>query len=171
MKHIMRIGRSLPMRNSICLAILLASVSVSGFAASPKTWSSYVDVWQNYSPIVGDPAFAEISAFTPETAITVTRIEIDARVGPIDNSTTPFSACATNHSLTLRGANRSYTLTLNTPPNVGTALHSYTDSGTLRLRVGAGTRLSLAANQGDPNCQGGGAVNIVVHYQGQDELP
>jgi hypothetical protein len=157
------------MKRTVFLATLLASASVCAFAASPHTWSSFVDAWQNYAPTAGDPLFTEISAFTPEKAIIVTKIEIDAHIGPLNNSTTPFSACATNPSLTLRGGANVYTLTLTTPPNVGTAFHSYTDSGALNLSFAAGTRVSLDANQGDANCAGGNQVNIVVHYRGPDE--
>ena len=89
------------MKRTLLLAILLASASVCALAASPNTWSSFVDAWQNYSPNGGDPLFTEIAAFTPEKAIMVTRIEIDAHIGPLNNSTTPFSACVTNPSLTL----------------------------------------------------------------------
>ena len=157
------------MKKSMFLAILLSCVSVSGFAASPKTWGSYVDSWLNYSPTAIDPSFTEISAFTPETAVTVTRIEIDAHIGPLNNSTIPFSACVANPSLTLTGGTKTFTLTLSTPPNVGTAFHSYTNSGALRLSFPAGTRLSLSANLGDPNCQGGNVMKNVVHYRGMDE--
>jgi hypothetical protein len=158
------------MKKSIFLAILLASVSVPGFAASPKTWSSFVDAWLNYSPTASDPDAAEVSAFTPESDITVTRIEIDAHVGPLNNSTVPFSACATNPSLTLEGGAKHFTLTLTTPRNLSSpAFHSYTASRALRLDFAAGTRLSLTANQGDANCAGGNEVNIVVHYLGQNE--
>ena len=153
------------MKRSVFLAILLASISASGFAASSKTWSSYVDAWLNYSPTASDPDFNEISAFTPGTAITVTGIEIDAHVGPLSNSTTPFSACSTNPSLTLKGGNQTHTLALTTPANVGTAFHSYTSSGALNLEFAAGTKLALVANLGDANCAGGNAVNIVVHYR------
>ena len=154
------------MKKNMFLAVLLASLSVPGFAASPQTWSSFVDSWLNYTPLASDPAFTEISAFTPESAITITRIEIDAHIGPFNNSTNPFSACATNPSLTLTGGTKTYTLTLVTPPNLGTGgLHSYTDSGALSLRFAAGTKLVLTANQGDPSCAGGTQVNIVVHYR------
>jgi len=157
------------MKQILVLAALLASACVSVFAASPITWSSFVDGWQNYAPNPSDPKFAEIAAFTPDAAITVTRIEIDAHIGPLNNSTTPFTACAINPSLTLKGGTKTHTLTLNTPPNVGTAFHSYSDSGPLNLQFAAGTRLELVANQGDVNCAGGNQVNIVVHYRVSEE--
>jgi hypothetical protein len=158
------------MRRTVFLATLLASASVCAFATSPNTWSSFVDAWQNYAPTASDPLFTEIAAFTPEKAVTVTRIEIDAHIGPLNNSTTPFSACVINPSLTLKGDMTAYTLTLNTPPNVGTAFHSYTNSGALNLSFAAGTKLTLTANQGDANCTGGASqVNIVIHYRGADE--
>lgn len=128
-------------------------------------WNSYVDGWLNYSPLADDPTFNEVSAFTPESAVIVTRIEVDAHVGPINNSTNPFSACATNPSLTLTGGTSTYTLTLATPTNVDNgALHSYTDSGGLALAFAPSTRLALTANLGDANCAGGNEVNVVVHY-------
>jgi hypothetical protein len=157
------------MKRTAFFAILLAIASVCAFAASPKTWSSFVDAWPNYAPTASDPLFTELAAFTPETAITVTRIEIDAHIGPLNNSTTPFSACAVNPSLTLKGGTKAYTLTLTTPPNIGTAFHSYTDSGALNLSFAAGTKLTLTADQGDVNCVGGNEVNIVVHYRGADD--
>jgi hypothetical protein len=158
-------GANCAMKRIVFLTIVMASLAVSGFAATPGTWNSYVDSWLNYSPIPSDPAFTEISAYTPETAVVVTRIEIDAHVGPLNNSTNPFSPCVTNPSLTIAGGAKSYTLTLTTPPNLSTGgLHSYTDSGALSLRFAAGTRLVLTANQGDSSCSGGNQVNIVVHY-------
>ena len=158
------------MKKNLFLVVLLASVSLPALAATPKTWSSYVDFWLNYTPVASDPAFTEISAFTPDSAITVTRIEIDAHVGPLNNSTTPLSACVTNPSLTLTGGTKTFTLTLATPPNLSNpSFHSYTDSGALRLNFPAHTRLSLRAIVGDSNCAGGSEVNIVVQYRGQDE--
>jgi len=152
----------------VLLGISFVSAAVYAFATDPA-WSSFVDSWQNYSPTASDPASTEISAFTPEREIIVSRIEIDAHIGPLNNSTTPFSACATNPSLTLKGGTKTYTLELTTPPNVSTAFHSYTDSGPLRLAFGAGTKLTLVANPGDANCVGGNEVNIVLHYHNQDE--
>ncbi len=80
------------------------AASTSSKEKKPQTtrvWNSYVDGWLNSSPLADDPTFNEVSAFTPESAVIVTRIEVDAHVGPMSNSTNPFSACATNPSLTL----------------------------------------------------------------------
>ena len=150
----------------LSVVFLLAGVLVAEAPASNTlaTWSAYVDSWATYAPNINDPAANEISAFTPECPILVSRIEIDAHIGPFAIGT-PSTQCITNQSLTLTDGTNPYTLTLNTTPNiVGGGLHSYTDSGALKLKFPAQTKLTLLANQGDPACFGSNEVNIVVHY-------
>ena len=157
------------MKRIVLLATLLASALVCAFAAGPNTWSSYVDDWGYYAlGVDSDPVIAEIAAFTPEKAITVTRLEIEAVHGPYKYNSSPVSVCVINPSLTLKGGTTAYTLPITASTNIANNLHSFTDSGVLNLRFDAGTKLTLNANQGDANCVGPIKVNIVVQYHGSD---
>ena len=149
---------------SVVLLVAGVLVAVAPASNTLATWSAYVDSWATYAPNPNDPAANEVAAFTPECPILVSRIEIDAHIGPYAIGT-PAAQCITNQSLTLTDGKSPYTLTLNTPPNVLTGgLHSYTDSGPIKLKFAEQSKLNLLANQGDPACFGGNEVNIVVHY-------
>jgi len=150
----------------LSVVLLVAGILVAAAPASNTlaTWSAYVDSWAMYVPNPNEPAANEVAAFTPECPIIVTRIEIDAHIGPYAIGT-PATQCITNQSLTLTDGKTPYTLTLNTPPNVlNGGLHSYSDSGAIKLKYAAQSKLTLLANQGDPACFGGSEVNVVVHY-------
>jgi hypothetical protein len=152
--------KSLPLSVVILLAGVLVAVAPASNTLS--TWSAYVDSWATYVPNANDPAANEVAAFTPECAVLVTRVEIDAHIGPYAIGT-PAAQCIQNQSLTLTDGKTPYTLILNTPPNVlNGGLHSYTDSGAIKLKFPEQTKLTLLANQGDPAW--GNEVNVVVHY-------
>jgi len=164
------------MKRIILLAILSVTTCVCALARSTSTWSSFVSNWGDYVPNVPSHTFVtQINAFTPDTAITVTRIEMDAVQGSSSFDGTQFVACPTNASVTLQGGTTAYTLSMAPPqilPNpIPTDLHSYTDSGPLNLSFAAGSRLTLHANQADEHCNIPEKVQIVVQYHstGQDQ--
>src|SRR2546423_839442 len=96
------------------------------------------------------------SAFTPDTAIKVTRIQTQAAIPP--------AGCSTNAALTLTDgtATGTYTITITGASN---------DSGPLSITYTAGAILSLRLNT-PANCKAKGAVapslvNAVVQYKAQ----
>jgi hypothetical protein len=164
------------MKRIVLLVFLSVAACVCALARSTGTWSSFVYNWADYSPNLPSNTFvAQINAFTPDTAIIVTRIEMDAVQGSTTFDGTQFVACPTNASVALQGAKTAYTLSmappqgLPSPPAGPLDLHSYTDSGPLHLSVAAGSRLSLDANQADPNCTIPTKVQIVVQYHAVEE--
>ncbi len=164
--------KGLHMKRIALLAVLFAGVCVCAVAGTPSTWSAFVSNWFLVPQFPGDTFTPEISALTPGTAITVTRIEMVAQNGPVDVSTGVPQACTTSPSLTIQGGTTTYTLPMAAPPqsvlDSGTS-HSDTNSGPLSLAFAAGTRITLTVNQGDANCFKPGNVNITIQYHSSDQ--
>jgi hypothetical protein len=147
-------------KSIVLLAALLATACLSALASTPITWSAFASSW------TANSFSSEIAAFTPDSAIIVTRIEMDGS-GPFNFLTQ--GPCATIPSLTIKGGTTTYTLPF-ALPDLSTGInHDYTDSGRLHLDFAGGTKLTLTANGGDANCVVPSSVEIVVQYHGTDE--
>jgi hypothetical protein len=153
----------------------MASACVCALASAPSTWSSFVYSWFDYNPSLPSDTFAtQINAFTPDTAITVTRIEMDAVQGSFSFDGTQFIVCPTNASVTLQGGTTKSTLSMAPPqtlpsPTIPGDLNSFTDSGPLNLSFAAGSKLALIANQADASCNIPTKVQIVVQYHAANQ--
>jgi hypothetical protein len=139
-------------RLAIRLSILL--LTLPGIAAAMATWSSHVESTSTYS--VQNNVVAR---FTPDQAITVTRIELQSAFGSsrAEYSLGQYAQCAKPISFQLTDGTTSYTLTLPGPSVLpvpyGSAasanFSSFADSGRLDLRFRGGNTLTVLVLQGD----------------------
>jgi hypothetical protein len=91
------------------------------------------------------------STFTPDTAITVTRIEVRLRTAP--------AGCATTPRVRVTDGTTAQVVTINS---------AYENSGALALNYAAGVPISLQLNREAAGCTTEPrAANIVVQYRQQ----
>jgi hypothetical protein len=93
-----------------------------------------------------------VSAFTPDTAITVTRIQLQMPHGP--------GTCTVNARIRVTDGTTSHQLTVNS---------SYVDSGPIALDFEAGKQLTVSVSRA-ASCvkdQGPEDGNVIVQYRGR----
>jgi collagen triple helix repeat protein len=108
--------------------------------ASGQIWNSYVPAALS-TPVVA-------AAFTPDNAITVTRMQAQALVAPAN--------CRTNLMMQLSDGTTATTLPVSAAAN---------DSGTLALNFGAGTPLKLTITPSSGCSTPPVSINIAIQYQ------
>jgi hypothetical protein len=139
-------------RLAVRLSILL--LTLPGIAAALSTWSSHVESTSTYSD-----QNKVVARFTPDQAITVTRLELQSAFGSsrADFSLGQYVQCTKPISFQLTDGTTSYTLILPGPsvlpvpfPSAATTnLSSFADSGRLNLSFSRGKALTVLVLQGD----------------------
>jgi hypothetical protein len=110
-------------------------------------------VWNTFVPVLGGVPPFTASTFTPERAITVTRLDARLELAP--------SACATNAVLTISDgtAGGTHSLTVTSADN---------DSGPLTLSYSAGVPIAFSLSTAAKGCKAyPAAANAVVEYKAQ----
>jgi hypothetical protein len=109
-------------------------------------------VWDTFLPALGAPPFTA-SKFTPDTAITVTRIQVRLEFAP--------SGCATNAVLTISDGTVGGTQTL-------TVAGADNDSGPLLLNYAAAMPITFSLSTTAKSCKSYPlSANAVVQYKAQ----
>jgi len=123
-----------------------------------NAWSSKIDTFGNFVHSSSNPhANGIVSIFTPATAITVNRIQLQGINGLDDTCTTPAGIKVTDGTTTAALIIPNSTATDGNPAPVTN------DSGPISLAFTAGDRLRLVAIPGSAGCNPY-EINIVVQY-------
>jgi hypothetical protein len=162
-------------------AFLFLSLACLVFGASvwarvgPLTWNSFVIFSFYYDSSVPNTSDV-VSRFTPEQAIAVTRIEVQAVLGSqrYNRPAGTTIPCTMPISFKITDGEQSFTLPLPSAATVVTNSYnsSSADSGPLDLAFPAGAKIVLSVIQGDPEDPGSNKskcfaqqVNITVQYK------
>jgi hypothetical protein len=160
------------MRLTALMSALLCSACVCAVAqeqkpvpVGPILWTTAIEGFA----VHGGEASAIKSILTPETEITITRMEAYDEQGPrlnISGLTAEFVPCSPQPTLTVTDGVTTYTLHLSNtflPKSAAT----YSDSGPLKLRFSAGSQIRLVIspppNRQSALCMSKG-FNVLVHY-------
>ncbi|MBA3913144.1 MAG: hypothetical protein H0X25_04670 [Acidobacteriales bacterium] len=157
-------------KSTSLLVVALSLLATFAQAQAPSLWNAKVDslgnfVMQNTFPLESDV----ISNFTPDTAITVTRLQLQAAGSYINGGANNLSSCAKVPAIQITDGNKKYALAI---PNASIQYNQHNeqyagsvsnDSGPIRLSFPPGALLTLRALAGDKGCSPY-EINITVQY-------
>lgn len=132
--------------SGLCSLILFAVVYSVHAGAAAGTAGGPAQQWDTYVPSL--TAKGTASTFTPDTAITVSRIQVQVA--------SPAKACKTNAVLQISNSTAAGTY------NVPLTSSTY-DSGPLSLSYSAGVPISLSVSTAG-ECASPSAANVVIQY-------
>ncbi len=158
------------------LSILLLTLPT--IAAALSTWSSHVESTSTYTDQNNI-----VARFTPDNAITVTRVELQSAFGSsrANFGLGQYEQCVKPISFELTDGTTSFTLVLPAPPVLpvpfasaaSANLSSFADSGRLNLNFSRGRTLTVLVLQGDPQDSSDSAcfataTSVTVQYHDAD---
>src|SRR6266481_5483105 len=136
----------------LVMCLLLAGPAQLLFAAATLTWNSFAAASGFYDPSGGGSDV--VSRFTPAKPIVVTRIEVQAAMGPQRLVFSPgfqVMACTTTTAFKITDGTTTFTLPLPSATTLvaGNPNPSSADSGPLKVTFPGGRKIVLSVVQGD----------------------